>query len=124
MDPGSIPGKGKCCLQKNPDLFSMLSWSSGLGRHPLTVEIAGSTPAGSEYFSLWRIESLEVVRIIFGFLFFVRAIWIKISDSKRDLIMQIEARIILDKILDDILADEKIRDEIPMIQIQKLKLLM
>ena len=102
----------------------MLSWSSGLGRHPLTVEIAGSTPAGSEYFSLWRIESLEVVRIIFGFLFFVRAIWIKISDSKRDLIMQIEARIILDKILDDILADEKIRDEIPMIQIQKLKLLM
>ena len=27
----------------------MLSWSSGLGRHPLTVEIAGSTPAGSEY---------------------------------------------------------------------------
>ena len=29
----------------------MLSWSSGLGRHPLTVEIAGSTPAGSEYYS-------------------------------------------------------------------------
>lgn len=37
----------------------MLSWSSGLGRHPLTVEIAGSTPAGSDYFGFvynWILE--------------------------------------------------------------------
>ena len=31
---------------KNP---ITLSSSSGLGHHPLTVEIAGSSPAGSEY---------------------------------------------------------------------------
>ena len=31
-----------------------LSWSSGLGRHPLTVEIEGSSPSGSGYFILIR----------------------------------------------------------------------
>ena len=81
----------------------MLSWSSGLGRHPLTVEIAGSTPAGSEYYS-------RRGQIIFGFIL-VCVVWIKISDFKKSLIMQMEARIILDKILEDILAEMKIRDE-------------
>ena len=42
----------------------------------------------------------------------VCVVWIKISDFKKSLIMQIEARIILDKILEDILAEMKIRDEI------------
>ena len=79
----------------------MLSWSSGLGRHPLTVEIAGSTPAGS---------GLNTRSIIFGFILDC-CVWIKISDFKRSLIMQMEARITQDKILEDILAEEKIRDE-------------
>lgn len=35
--------------------------------------------------------------------------------------MQIEARIILDKILDDILAEEKIRDEMVDLMIHKIK---
>ena len=83
----------------------MLSWSSGLGRHPLTVEIAGSTPAGSEYFIIvkWK---LEVVKI-FDFIL-VCVVWIKISDFKRNLIMQILIRIILCEVL----VDEKIRNEI------------
>ena len=90
----------------------MLSWSSGLGRHPLTVEIAGSTPAGSEYL-------LEVVKI-FDFIL-VCVVWIKISDFKRSLIMQMEARIIQDKILEDILAAEKIRDEMVDLLIHKIQ---
>ena len=98
----------------------MLSWSSGLGRHPLTVEIAGSTPAGSEYFILSRIESREVVRIVFGFIL-ICVVWIKISDFKKSLIMQMGARITQDKILDDILAEEKIRDEIVDLMIRKIQ---
>ena len=97
----------------------MLSWSSGLGRHPLTVEIAGSTPAGSEYF----IENLRNSRRgqqIFGFIL-VCIVWIKVSDFKESLIMQIEARIILDKILEDILAEEKIRDEMVGLMIHKIR---
>ena len=96
----------------------MLSWSSGLGRHPLTVEIAGSTPAGSEYFIIvkWK---LEVVRI-FDFIL-VCVVWIKISDFKRSLIMQMEARITQDKILEDILAEEKIRDEMVDLSIHKIQ---
>ena len=90
----------------------MLSWSSGLGRHPLTVEIAGSTPAGSEYL-------LEEVRI-FDFIL-VCVVWIKISDIRKSLIMQIEARIILETILDDILAEEKIRDETVDLMIHKIQ---
>ena len=35
--------------------------------------------------------------------------------------MQIEARIILDKILDDILAEEKIKDEIVDLMIHKIQ---
>ena len=89
----------------------MLSWSSGLGRHPLTVEIAGSTPAGSEYL-------LEVVRI-FDFIL-VCVVWIKISDFKKSLIMQMEVRITQDKILEDILAEEKIRDEMVDLMIHKI----
>ena len=42
MDPGSIPGGDMLACQVG------LSWSSGLGRHPLTVEIEGSSPSGSE----------------------------------------------------------------------------
>ena len=34
------------------ELYFGLSWSSGLGRHPLTVEIEGSSPSGSGYFIL------------------------------------------------------------------------
>lgn len=45
MDPGSIPGGDRWII------FG-LSWSSGLGRHPLTVEIEGSSPSGSGYFIL------------------------------------------------------------------------
>ena len=90
----------------------MLSWSSGLGRHPLTVEIAGSTPAGSECL-------LEVVKI-FDFIL-VCVVWIKISDFKRSLIMQMEARITQDKILEDILAEEKIRDEMVDLLIHKIQ---
>ena len=103
----------------------MLSWSSGLGRHPLTVEIAGSTPAGSEYSFLLN-DNLEVVRI-FDFIW-VCVVWIKISDFKRNLIMQIQVRIILDEIQEVILADEKIREEIMVDllihKIQKQKLYM
>ena len=98
----------------------MLSWSSGLGRHPLTVEIAGSTPAGSEYFILSWIESREVVRIVFGFIS-VCVVWIKISDFKRNLSMQIETRIIQDKILEGILAAEKIKDEMVDLSIHKIQ---
>lgn len=99
----------------------MLSWSSGLGRHPLTVEIAGSTPAGSEYFILSWIESREVVRIVFGFIS-VCVVWIKISDFKRNLMVQFQIGII--QILDDILAQTKIIDEVLMIQIQRPRLFM
>ncbi len=96
----------------------MLSWSSGLGRHPLTVEIAGSTPAGSEYFIIikWKLEEVR----IFDFIL-VCVVWIKISDIRKSLIMQIEARIILETILDDILAEEKIRDEIVDLSIHKIQ---
>ena len=96
----------------------MLSWSSGLGRHPLTVEIAGSTPAGSEYSIIikWK---LEVVKI-FDFIL-VCVVWIKISDFKKSLIMQMEARITQDKILEDILAEEKIRDEMVDLSIHKIQ---
>lgn len=99
----------------------MLSWSSGLGRHPLTVEIAGSTPAGSEYFILSWIESREVVRIVFGFIS-VCVVWIKISDFKRNLMVQLQIGII--QILDDILVQTKIIDEVLMIQIQRPRLFM
>ena len=44
MDPGSIPGGDRLAYQVG------LSWSSGLGRHPLTVEIEGSNPSGSDFF--------------------------------------------------------------------------
>ena len=96
----------------------MLSWSSGLGRHPLTVEIAGSTPAGSEYSFLLN-DNLEVVRI-FDFIW-VCVVWIKISDIRKSLIMQIEARIIQDRILEGILAAEKIRDEVVDLMIHKIQ---
>lgn len=78
MDPGSIPGGGKLLLilpkikivqwieqtrfsrldlvfdpwwDNLQNTINELSWSSGLGRHPLTVEIAGSNPAGSGKYS-------------------------------------------------------------------------
>ena len=96
----------------------MLSWSSGLGRHPLTVEIAGSTPAGSEYFIVikWKLEEVR----IFDFIL-VCVVWIKISDFKKSLIMQMEARITRDKILEGVLAEEKIRDEMVDLMIHKIQ---
>ena len=36
----------------------VLSSSSGLGHHPLTVEIAGSSPAGSE---LKKLPNLQII---------------------------------------------------------------
>jgi hypothetical protein len=60
-----------------------------------------------------------VVRI-FDFIL-VCVVWIKISDFKKSLIMQMEARITQDKILEDILAEEKIRDEIVDLLIHKIQ---
>ena len=57
---------------------------------------------------------------IFGFIL-VCVVWIKISDFKRSLIMQMEARIILETILEDILAEEKIRDETVDLLIHKIQ---
>ena len=37
----------------------MLSSSSGLGHHPLTVEIAGSSPAGSELHLLFHYSYMD-----------------------------------------------------------------
>jgi hypothetical protein len=51
----------------------------------------------------------------------VCVVWIKISDFKKSLIIQIEARIILDKTLDDILAEGKIRDEMVDLMIRKIQ---
>ena len=62
---------------------------------------------------------LEVVKI-FDFIW-VCVVWIKISDFKKSLIMQMEARITQDKILEDILAEEKIRDEIVYLMIHKIQ---
>ena len=61
---------------------------------------------------------LEVVKI-FDFIL-VCVVWIKISDFKKSLIMQMEARITQDKILEGILAEEKIRDEIVYLSIHKI----
>jgi hypothetical protein len=58
-----------------------------------------------------------VVRI-FDFIL-VCVVWIKISDFKKSLIMQMEARITQDKILEDILAEEKIGDEMVDLSIHK-----
>ena len=61
---------------------------------------------------------LEVVKI-FDFIL-VCVVWIKVSDFKKSLIMQMEARITQDKILEGILAEEKIRDEIVYLSIHKI----
>ena len=61
-----------------------------------------------------------MVNEIFGFIL-ICVVWIKISDIKRSLIMQIEARITQDKILEDILAEGKIRDEIVGLMIHKIQ---
>ena len=45
----------------------------------------------------------------------------QISDFKRSLIMQMEARITQDKILEDILAEEKIGDETVDLMIHKIQ---
>jgi hypothetical protein len=57
---------------------------------------------------------------IFDFIL-VCVVWIKISDFKKSLIMQMEARITQDKILEDILAEEKIRDEMVDLLIHKIQ---
>ena len=62
---------------------------------------------------------LEVVKI-FDFIL-VCIVWIKISDFKKSLIIQMEARITQDRILDDILAEEKIRDETVDLMIHKIQ---
>ncbi len=77
----------------------MLSWSSGLGRHPLTVEIAGSTPAGS---------GLNTRSIIFGFILDC-CVWIKISDFKKNPMYQIPVEMVRIQ-ADDILTRLKIKD--------------
>ena len=62
---------------------------------------------------------LEGVKI-FDFIL-VCVVWIKVSDFKKSLIMQIEARIILQAILEDILVAEKIKDEMVDLMIHKIR---
>ena len=63
---------------------------------------------------------IQVELNIFGFIL-VCVVWIKISDFKKSLIMQMGARITQDKILEDILAEEKIRDEMVDLTIHKIQ---